>query len=111
MVKYPIFLLTLLTLCGCSTKEFHLGWYDKCLPKTVITIKKVYPIIDEDKLTCTKIPKPPLMSKQSEVANYLVDLTISGKQCENNLNYVKILFNKFKQVDSYERNTSQHNSN
>ena len=98
-------------LSGCSTKEFHLGWYDKCLPKTVITVEKVYPIIDEDRLTCPTIPKPKPMILQSEVANYIVDLTISGKKCENNLNYVKILFNKFKQVDANERDTSKHDSN
>jgi len=98
MVKYPIYLTILLMLSGCSTKEFHLGWYDKCLPKTAIKVKKVYPEIDKDYLTCPNIPKPDVnITKQSGVANYIVDLTISGKKCESNLNYVKMLFNEFKQ--------------
>ena len=84
-------------LSGCSTKEFHLGWYDKCLPSTTVKVKKVYPQIDAEFLTCPTIPKPDTnISMQSDVANYLVDLTISGKKCENNLNYVKILLNEFK---------------
>ncbi len=98
MVKYLTYSILLLTLSGCSTKEFHLGWYDKCLPKTALKIKKVYPQIDEEFLTCPAIPKPDdNITKQSEVANYIVELTISGKKCESNLNYVKMLFNEFKQ--------------
>ncbi len=83
-------------LSGCSTKEFHLGWYDKCLPKTVVKVKKVYPQIDVDMLTCDIRPKPTNMTKQSEVADYLVTLTTYGKHCENNLNYVRMLLNEFK---------------
>ena len=87
-------------LSGCSTKEFHLGWYDKCLPKTVIEIKKVYPNFQADDLNCTAIPKPDNnMTKQSEVANYIVDLTVAGHECKTNLNYVRLLFNKFKGID------------
>lgn len=97
MVIYPMFLGLLLMLSGCSTKEFHLGWYDKCLPKTVVKIKKVHPQIAEEALSCTTLPKPDLnITKQSEVSKYLIDLTVAGKTCENKLNYVRMVLLNFK---------------
>ena len=88
MVMYPIYLALLLTLSGCTTKEFHLGWYDKCLPKTVDRIVKVYPDVDTNRTTCNVIPLPDAYTKQSEVAEYVVNLFVSGKECRDNLLYV-----------------------
>ena len=100
MGTYLIYLTTLLTLSGCTTKEFHFGWYDKCLPKTLIKIQKVLPPLTQDDLNCSEIPKPPTMTKQSEVSNYIVDLTVAGKDCKNALDYVKISINKFEQENN-----------
>jgi len=103
MVIFPLYLITLLTLSGCTNKEFKLGWYKKVLPTTITEIKRVYPEINEDKLTCNPTPKPPqLLTKQSEVALFIVNLTIAGKECESNLNYVRMSLDKFR-----ENNTSK----
>ena len=83
-------------LAGCTNKEFHLGWYDKCKPSTIIRVKKQYPLVPQELLSCPSIPKPISISKQSDLAIYLVDLTVAGKQCEFNLKDVKILLTKFK---------------
>ena len=89
--------IILLILSGCSTKEFHFGWYDVVLPSTVIEIKKVYPEIPKDELWCPSIPKPDNnITKQSQVANYIVDLNVAGKKCKSNLNYVRMLLIEFK---------------
>ena len=83
-------------LSGCSNKEFHLGWYDKCLPSTLTEIVKVYPNIPPENLTCASIPKPDNnITKQSQVANFVVDLTVVGKECKSNLNYVRMLLLEF----------------
>ncbi len=88
-------LVILSTLSGCTTKEFKLGWYDKCLPTTVVAIKKVYPSIPDDRLQCMLIPVPGEMTRQSEVAEYLVDLTVAGRDCSSNLQYVRGNLEKF----------------
>ena len=100
MVQLLMFLTILLMLSGCTNKEFHIGWYDKCLPKVAIKIKKVYPNIPDDQLECKAIPMPYRMEKQSEVASYVVNLMEAGKDCESNLNDVKMIFNNFKDQDT-----------
>jgi len=96
MVQSLIFSMILLMLSGCTNKEFHIGWYDKCLPKVAVKIKKVYPNIPDDQLECKAIPEPYRMEKQSEVASYITDLTEAGRDCESNLNDVKMIFENFK---------------
>ena len=95
-VIYPTFLVILLTLSGCSTKEFKFGWYEPQKPSVVVVRKKVYPNIDDDFFICPDMAKPPPMTKQSQLSLYLVDLTVSGMRCKSNLNYVKILLTDFK---------------
>lgn len=100
MGTYLIYSAILLMLSGCTSKEFHLGWYDKCLPKTITEKEKVYPEITQEKLECIEIPKPPQDIKlQSQVATYAVDLMVAGKDCESNLKYVKISLDNFKNGD------------
>ena len=89
-------------LSGCTTKEFHLGWYDKCLPSTAIEIVRVHPVVPIDKLECGPIPKPGNITKQSEVASYIVDLTVVGKECESDLGYVKDTLERFRDNNSTE---------
>jgi len=96
MVQLPLSLALLLTLSGCSTKEFKFGWYDPVLPSTIIVIKKIHPNIDHTKLKCLDIPKPQPMTKQSEVSAFLVDVIVAGKQCKSNLNYVRMILTNFK---------------
>ena len=86
----------LLTLSGCTNKEFKLGWYDKCLSKVVSKPERVYPEIPSEKLICDGIPKPGVIERDSDVSMYLIDLTNAGKSCESNLNYVRISLQKFK---------------
>ena len=91
-----MFFVILLSLSGCTNKEFHLGWYNKCLPKVVSKPERVYPDIPSEKLTCGSIPKPGIIEKDSDVSLYLIDLTDAGKSCESNLNYVRMSLKKFK---------------
>lgn len=96
MGKLLTCLVILSTLSGCSNKEFHLGWYDKCLPSVVVDNQKVYPSIKSEYLTCSEIPIPDNnITQQSQVASYLVNLTFSGKECKSNLNYVRMSLQKF----------------
>jgi len=96
MVKLLLFWTALLSLSGCSNKEFHLGWYKKCEKSVVVKYKKVYPSIPSENLHCKEIPKPDNnITKQSEVSLYLVELFQAGKVCESNLIYVNILLSNF----------------
>jgi len=90
-----------LILSGCTSKEFKFGWYEPCRVATITKVKKMYPDIDESLLTCEDIPKPKEggYKKQSEVASYIVDLTVSGIECKSNLKDVKILLEDFKRKD------------
>ena len=96
MVRLLLSLILLLTLSGCSTKEFKLGWYDPVLPSTVVVIKKIHPDVSPVMLDCPEIPNPIPMTKQSEVSAYLVDVVVVGKKCKSNLNYVKMVLTNFK---------------
>ena len=96
MVIFPMFSILLLMLSGCSTKEFHLGWYEKCLPSTIVVVEKEYPNISESLLECPEIPVPAHMTLQSEVSAYIVEITFSGRECKSNLKDVKMLLNEFK---------------
>lgn len=91
-----MFSAILLMLSGCTNKEFHIGWYDKCLPSTAVQVKKVYPNIDNELLTCGGIPRPPEMTMQSEVALHLVNLTDAGNKCRDNLLFVNKVLVDFK---------------
>ena len=96
MATLVLYLTILLMLSGCTTKEFKLGWYDKCLPSTVTEIVRISPVVPKDKLKCTPIAKPGIITKQSEVADYIVDLTVARKECESNLIYVRDALIRFK---------------
>lgn len=102
MVILVGYLAMLLTASGCTSKEFHLGWYDKCVPKTVVEVRKEYPSIGRDKLTCTEIPKPGEIKLQSELASYLVDLTVAGKECRSDLLYVDSALRRFRDSNTTE---------
>lgn len=95
MVTSLVFSIVLLMTSGCTTKEFHLGWYDKCLPSTIVEYEKVYPIIPAEKLQCSQVPKPGIYTKQSEVAYYIVDLYKAGTACQDNLNFTRGRLDEF----------------
>ena len=97
MVQLLGFSVILLMTSGCANKEFKLGWYPKCLPKTVVQIERKYPSIGSDKLRCDEIPRPDVMVRQSEVANYLIDMSDSGNQCRDNLIFVRNSLARFRE--------------
>lgn len=88
--------MILLSLSGCTSKEFHIGWYDKCMPSVAIDIQKVYPDIPDDQLECKNIPIPGRKEKQSQVALYVTNLMEAAVDCKSSLRDVKVLFENFK---------------
>lgn len=95
MATLVTFLVVLLMLSGCTNKEFHIGWYDKCLPSTITKYEKIYPDVPVSKLQCLAIPRPGDFEKQSEVASYIVDLTVAGHDCHDNLEFVNASLVRF----------------
>ena len=88
-------------LSGCTTKEFHLGWYDKCLPKVVVKYEKIYPNIAKDRLVCGSMPIPDAnITKQSEVAMYITDVVEYGKGCGSNLEFVRDALGRFSDTNT-----------
>lgn len=83
-----IAILLLLTFCtSCSFLECK-----KPEPeiKTIITIKNHYIKVPESFLDLKEIPEVPEdVSKQSAVANYIIDLYSNDKLCHDNIQLIK----------------------
>lgn len=86
-----IFSAVLLMLSGCSNKEFHLGWYEPCIPTTLEKVIYKKHDIPSKLLTVSPMPKVPEATKQSQVAQYTVELWVVADECTTNLDKIKEL--------------------